>query len=110
MRRTLLKDQIEIAEGLAPNLPYIKAHAGQLQQVILNLIQNSRDAIKQVQAAGRIALRLSTSSRLDCTGGRGQRAGHSRGNPSRYFRAVLHDQGVEPAQRIGIERMRGHCS
>ena len=60
MRRTLLKDQIEIAEDLAPNLPYIKAHAGQLQQVVLNLIQNSRDAIKQVQDAGRIALRLST--------------------------------------------------
>ena len=60
MRRTLLKDQIEIIEDTAPNLPYIKAHAGQLQQVVLNLIQNSRDAIKQVQAAGRIALRLST--------------------------------------------------
>ena len=60
MRRTLLQDQIEIAEDLAPNLPHIKAHAGQLQQVVLNLIQNSRDAIKQVQDAGRIALRLST--------------------------------------------------
>ena len=60
LRRTLLQDQIEIAEDLAPNLPYIKAHAGQLQQVVLNLIQNSRDAIKQVQDAGRIALRLST--------------------------------------------------
>ena len=60
MRRTLLQDQIEIAEDLAPNLPYIKAHAGQLQQVVLNLIQNSRDAIKQVRDAGQIALRLST--------------------------------------------------
>ena len=59
MRRTLLQDQIEIAEDLAPNLPYIKAHAGQLQQVVLNLIQNSRDAIKQVRDAGQIALRLS---------------------------------------------------
>ena len=60
MRRTLLKDQIEVAEDIAPNLPYIEAHAGQLQQVVLNLIQNSRDAIKQVRDAGRIALRLST--------------------------------------------------
>ena len=59
MRRTLLKDHIEIAEDLAPNLPYIKAHAGQLQQMVLNLIQNSRDAIKQVQYTGWIALRLS---------------------------------------------------
>ena len=60
MRRTLLTDQLEIAEDLAPNLPYIKAHAGQLQQVVLNLIQNSREAIKQVRDAGQIALRLST--------------------------------------------------
>ena len=60
MRRTLLQDQIEIAEDLAPNLPYIKAHAGQLQQVVLNLIQNSRDAIRQVRGAGRVVLRLST--------------------------------------------------
>ena len=60
MRRTLLTDQIEIVEDLAPNLPYIKAHAGQLQQVVLNLIQNSREAIKQVRDAGQIALRLST--------------------------------------------------
>ena len=60
MHRTLLQDQIEIAEDLAPNLPYIKAHTGQLQQVVLNLIQNSREAIKQVRDAGRIALRLST--------------------------------------------------
>ena len=59
MRRTLLKDQIEIAEDIAPNLPYIKAHAGQLQQVVLNLIQNSREAIKQERSAGRIVLRVS---------------------------------------------------
>ena len=60
MRRTLRRDQIEIAADLAPNLPYIKAHAGQLQQVVLNLVQNSREAIKQVRGVGRIALRLST--------------------------------------------------
>ena len=60
MRRTLLQDQIAIATDLAPNLPHIKAHAGQLQQVVLNLVQNSREAIKQVRDAGRIALRLST--------------------------------------------------
>lgn len=60
LRRTLLQDQIEIVEALAPDLPYIKAHAGQLQQVVLNLIQNSREAIKQVRDTGQIALRLST--------------------------------------------------
>ena len=60
MRRTLLQDQIEIAAELAPNLPHIKAHVGQLQQVVLNLVQNSREAIKQTRDAGRIALRLAT--------------------------------------------------
>jgi len=60
MRRALLQDQIEIVAALAPDLPYVKAHAGQLQQVLLNLIQNSHDAIKQVRGTGRIELRLST--------------------------------------------------
>ncbi len=60
VRRTLRQDQIEIVEDLAPDLPYIKAHTGQLQQIVLNLIQNSRDAIKQTRRAGQVALRLST--------------------------------------------------
>ena len=110
MRRTLLQDQIEFAEDLAPNLPYIKAHAGQLQQVVLNLIQNSREAIKQVSDAGRIALRLSTRQGWIVLEVEDNGPGIPEERRGRYFCAVLHDQGVEPAQRIGLERMRGHCS
>ncbi len=59
VRRTLQTEQIEVAEDLEPNLPWIEAHAGQIQQVVLNLIQNSRDAIQQIRSSGRIVLRTS---------------------------------------------------
>jgi len=59
VRRTLQTEQIEVAEDLEPNLPWIEAHAGQIQQVVLNLIQNSRDAIQQIRSDGRIVLRTS---------------------------------------------------
>ena len=104
MRRTLQQDQIEIAEDIAPNMPHIKAHVGQLQQVVLNLVQNSREAIKQTRDAGRIALRLSTCQGWIVLEVEDNGPGHSRGIPGRYFCAVFHDQGVEPAQRIGVER------
>ncbi len=55
VRRTLQNERIEIVEELAPNLPWIEAHLGQLQQVALNLIQNSRDATRE--HGGRIVLR-----------------------------------------------------
>lgn len=55
VRRTLQNERIEIVEELAPNLPWIEAHLGQLQQVALNLIQNSRDAMRE--HGGRIILR-----------------------------------------------------
>ncbi len=57
VRRTLQNEQIEIVEKLAPNLPWIAAHLGPLQQIALNLIQNSRDAIQSREGQGRICLR-----------------------------------------------------
>ena len=59
VRRTLQNEQIEIAEDMEPNLPWVEAHAGQIQQIVLNLIQNSRDAIRQIDGVGRVVLRTS---------------------------------------------------
>lgn len=58
-RRTLQNEQIEIAEDMEPNLPWVEAHPGQIQQIVLNLIQNSRDAIRQIDGVGRVVLRTS---------------------------------------------------
>ena len=59
VRRTLQNEQIEIAEDMEPNLPWVEAHAGQIQQIVLNLIQNSRDAIRPIDGVGRVVLRTS---------------------------------------------------
>ena len=59
-RRTLQNEQIEIAEDMEPNLPWVEAHAGQIQQIVFNLIQSSRDAIRQIDGVGRVVLRTST--------------------------------------------------
>ena len=109
MRRTLLKDQIEIAEDLAPNLPYIKAHAGQLQQVVLNLIQNSRDAIKQARGAGRIVLRVSIRQGWIVLEIEDNGPGIPAEIRDDIFAPFFHDQGVESKQWIGVECMCWHC-
>lgn len=45
VRSLLLKDFIDIETGFAENLPQIMGHLQQLQQVIINLLLNARDAL-----------------------------------------------------------------
>ena len=53
----LEREQVEIIDDLAEDLPPIEGHAGQIQQIVLNLIQNSRDAILESSSGGMIIIR-----------------------------------------------------
>ncbi|HXJ03521.1 MAG TPA: ATP-binding protein [Candidatus Acidoferrum sp.] len=54
-------EKIRIELDLDPALPFITGDSGQLQQVVMNLIGNSRQAIAQGGKAGTIRLRTSQS-------------------------------------------------
>ena len=56
LRRQLRKDKIDLTEELHPHLLMIQANAGQIQQVIVNLVQNSRDALVEQRSSGRIRI------------------------------------------------------
>src|SRR5207244_13224843 len=58
-RFSLAAENIRIEQDLDPALPAIRGDAGRLQQVLMNLIGNSRQAIQQRGNGG--TLRLSTT-------------------------------------------------
>lgn len=58
LRRQLRKEKIDLTEELSVDLPLVEAHPGQIQQVVVNLVQNSRDALLETSTRRRI--RVST--------------------------------------------------
>ncbi|MFH1568846.1 MAG: ATP-binding protein [Gemmatimonadota bacterium] len=45
IRRQLHRDRVQLREELAPDLSLVQVQPGQVQQVLINLVQNSRDAL-----------------------------------------------------------------
>src|ERR1700756_2654466 len=86
MLRRLIKENIEFAVVLEPNLDRVNADPGQIEQVILNLIVNARDALPN---GGR--LRIQTSNvRLD------NNSGHAGADtpPGRFVLLEVTDTGT----------------
>jgi signal transduction histidine kinase/CheY-like chemotaxis protein len=53
----LKTSNVEVVTQFAPRLPLVLADGHQIQQVVLNLINNARQAIEAHQASGRITIR-----------------------------------------------------
>ena len=62
VRRQFKRDQIEIADELGAGLAFVHGEAAQLQQIIINLLQNGRDALSGVGRPGLIKI---STSQLD---------------------------------------------
>jgi PAS domain S-box-containing protein len=83
--RRLLGEDIEMVTELAPHLPPVTADAGQLQQIVMNLVVNSRDAMPR-------------GGRLTLATGREERSGSVRGAdpelpPGEYVVLTVADTG-----------------
>jgi two-component system, cell cycle sensor histidine kinase and response regulator CckA len=85
MLRRLLRESIELTTTLDPALGYVYADAGQIEQVLVNLVVNARDAIPH---AGDIAI-VTSNVQLDAEYGRL----HSGASAGAYVMVSISDTG-----------------
>ena len=62
VRRQFKRDEIEIVDELGSGLPLVNGESAQLQQIVINLLQNGRDALRGSRRSGLIRLK---TRRLD---------------------------------------------
>jgi signal transduction histidine kinase len=65
MLRSLLGEQVSLVTILDPELGLVSADAGQIEQVVLNLVVNARDAMPR---GGRVVIRTANSRLDEATG------------------------------------------
>ena len=85
MLRRLISEDIELRLTLAPSVPAIQADANQLEQVVMNLALNGRDAIEQ---NGRLSITTDIASFDDAF----CRA-HPEYRPGRFVQLTVEDNG-----------------
>jgi signal transduction histidine kinase/HAMP domain-containing protein len=85
MLRRLLREDIHLVTRFDPQLALVNADAGQLEQVIVNLVVNARDAMAR---GGRIAIETS-----NVTLGEGYGPMHANTTPGPYVLLVVSDTG-----------------
>jgi len=83
--RRLIGEDIDLVSLLAPSLRKIKADAGQIEQVLMNLVVNARDAMPR---GGKLTIATSDVI-LDQTV-----KSHSSTKPGRYLMLTVSDTGV----------------
>jgi two-component system cell cycle sensor histidine kinase/response regulator CckA len=91
MLRRLLTDEVNLDLQLAENLPLLTVDPAHLEQVIINLVINARDAMPN---GGRIRI---ASSRVDVTNSDGQEDGAA---PGTYVALIISDTGVGMEEHI----------
>ena len=90
--RRLIPESIDIQLESGPNLPKVMADPGAVEQIVINLATNARDAMP---AGGTLRI-LAQSTRLDDS----HRAKHGWGNPGEYVHLRAIDNGVGMDDKI----------
>ncbi|HMA91037.1 MAG TPA: response regulator [Polyangiaceae bacterium] len=85
MLRRILGESIEFEQSLTPNLDLVQADVGQLEQVILNLVVNARDAMPH---GGKVTLSTSNAQLNERTQTR-----HGTIAPGAYVQLAVSDTG-----------------
>jgi CheY-like chemotaxis protein len=86
MLRRLLGEDIELVTRLAPDLGFVKADAGQIDQIIMNFAVNARDAMPR---GGRLSLETANVDLND-----EYARGHPGVRPGRYVMMAVSDTGI----------------
>ena len=119
MVRRVVPENIEVITELDPNLSQVKADAGQMEQVILNLVINAADAMPK---GGRLAIRTSNTdvdasfaaSHLDVPAGyyvcvtvSDTGFGMDQETASRIFEPFFTTKGVGKGTGLGLSTVHG---
>jgi PAS domain S-box-containing protein len=91
MLRRLIREDIDIEMNLFPQILHIKADPGQIEQILINLIVNARDAISERQDNGEKKIKITTKPvKVDIP----FLKEHPESHPGSYILISVRDSGI----------------